>query len=177
MAWLGAQPPSTVIVASGSSIPDLDSFILVDAQGDVHAGGAKEQAWASSLARAYAAMEEQGHQVAAVELIPQWVEDDGTAWSPRDCRLVDLVRDRSTCERHRSLAEMDLQQHRTLAAGRQAARTAGVTPIRVRDVLCSDGCGTTHAEVGLYSDSAHLTPDGAAMLMPRFVELMSRPPR
>ena len=173
--WLATQPASTVVIASGSSIPDLDQYILVDAKGHVFASGSdKQDAWASSLERAYSTIEGQGHQVAAVELIPQWAEPDGSGWNPKDCRLVDVLRDRTGCERHVSLAEMDRRQHRTLAATREAAASAAVTSIEVRDVLCSrDRCGTSRDGVGLYSDSAHLTPAGADLLMGRFVEFMS----
>lgn len=179
LKWLSAQPDSTVIVASGSSIPDLDDYILVDADKDVYStGAAKERAWAASLERAYTAIEEQGHRVAAVELIPQWAEDDGSAWTPKDCRLIDVLRDRTDCERHLSRAAMDEQQRHTLAATRAAATAAGVATIEVRDILCADGeCGTSQGDVGLYSDSAHLTPAGADLLTSRFVELMSQPPR
>lgn len=141
-------------------------------------GAAKERAWAASLERAYTAIEEQGHRVAAVELIPQWAEDDGSAWTPKDCRLIDVLRDRTDCERHLSRAAMDEQQRHTLAATRTAATAAGVATIEVRDILCADGeCGTSQGDVGLYSDSAHLTPAGADLLTSRFVELMSQPPR
>ncbi len=176
LTWLSTQPRSTVIVASGSSIPDLEDYILVDAKSHKYEDGSdKQDAWAASLERAYEAIEEQGHQVAAVELIPQWAEPDGSAWTPKDCSLIDVLRDRTACERHLSLAAMDQRQRRTLAATREAAAAAAVTSIKVRDVLCArDLCGTTRDGVGLYSDSAHLTPAGADLLMGRFVEFMSQ---
>ncbi len=175
LAWLAEQPPSTVIVVSGSSIPDLDRFVLVDDAGTVYSGGAKKQAaWAASLERSYTAIQERGHHVVPVELIPQWAESDGTGWSPRSCRLVDLLRDRSSCEREESRAAMDREQEHSLAAATEAASAAGVTPLPVRDVLCPDElCGTIRRGIGLYSDSAHLNARGAEQLLPRFVELMS----
>ncbi len=179
LTWLSKQPKSVVIIASGSSIPDLEDFILVDAKSHKYEDGKdKQDAWAASLERAYKAIEEQGHKVAAVELIPQWAASDGSAWTPKDCSLIDVLRDRTDCERHLSLAAMDRQQRHTLAATREAATAAGVAVIDVRDVLCADDkCGTSRDGVGLYSDSAHLTPAGATMLRPRFIDFMSHPPR
>lgn len=180
IAWLEKQPPSTVIVASGSPAPDLKDFVLVGAHDREYSGGAaKQAAWTASLKRAYSAIEQAGHQVVAVELIPQWMDSDGSAWSPSNCRLVDLLSDAAGCHRHLSLDRMDRQQRRTLAAGRDAAAEAGATMIEVRDLLCPDKrCGTVSADgTGLYSDSAHLTPVGAALLQSRFSDLMSHPPR
>ncbi len=179
LTWLSKQPKSTVIVASGSSIPDLEDYILVDARHRKYEDGKdKQEAWAASLVRAYRAIEKLGHEVAAVELIPQWASADGSAWTPRDCRLIDVLRDRADCERHLSLAAMNRQQRHTLAATRQASTAAGVTVVGVRDILCPDDeCGTSREGVGLYSDSAHLTPAGANKLKPRFIDFMSHPPR
>lgn len=176
--WLGTQPASTVIVASGSSIPDLDDYILVDSKNRVYADDAdKQSAWEASLQRSYTAIEREGHRVAPVELIPQWRDPDGSSWSPKDCRLIELLRDRADCERRVARAEMDREQRHTLTAMREAAAAVGAEPIKVRDILCARGeCGTEKAGVGLYSDSAHLTPNGAAMIEQRFVELMTDPP-
>jgi peptidoglycan/LPS O-acetylase OafA/YrhL len=176
LAWLGRQPRSTVLVVSGSSIPDLDRFILVGPAGEKFVTGAqKRRAWAASLSRAYAAVQHRGHRVVPVELIPQWAESDGSGWSPRECQLVDLVRDPAKCERMRSRVEMDHQQRLTLSAMHAAAASAGVTPLAVRDTLCPDElCGTSRDGRGLYSDSAHLSADGAELLLPRFTRFMSR---
>ncbi|MDR7085708.1 peptidoglycan/LPS O-acetylase OafA/YrhL [Aeromicrobium panaciterrae] len=179
LKWLSTQPKSTVIVASGSSIPDLDDYILVDEKSRVYEDGAdKERAWASSLERSYKAIEAEGHTVVPVELIPQWSDPDGTSWSPKDCQLIDVLRDRTDCESHRSRTTMDKEQRHTLAAMSEAAAAVGATSIEVRDLLCAgEECGTSKDGVGLYSDSAHLTPAGADLVMSRFVELMSHPPR
>lgn len=179
IAWLRAQPPSRVVIASGASTPDFSEFILVDEKRRVFATGSdKQNAWAQSLERAYTTIQAQGHRVAAVELIPQWVEPDNTGWSPRDCRLVDVLRDRTDCERRVSLADMNERQRRTLAAASEAANATGVSTIAVRDSLCpKDECGTSRNGVGLYSDSAHLTPAGADLVLSRFAEFMSHPPR
>ncbi|WP_332644792.1 acyltransferase family protein [Aeromicrobium sp.] len=178
LKWLAAQPKSTVMVASGSSIPDLDDFILVDSRSRVYEGGAdKSRAWEASLQRSYSAIEGEGHHVAPVELIPQWRDPDGSSWSPKECRLVEVLRDRADCARRVTRAEMDREQRHTLTAMRGAAAAVGATPVEVRDILCAGGeCGTEQGDVGLYSDSAHLTPAGAALIKQRFAELMAHPP-
>ncbi len=170
MEWLGEQPPSTVVVASGGVAVDTKGYTMQLADGSiVRPSAARGAALQASLERSYAAVRERGHSVVQVELAPHF------AWWPSNCSLLEMLRDGTpSCGETSTRAEADDFERYSLAAERAASSAANVPVIAIRDLLCPEAvCRTNVGNRWIYEDGTHLSYDAALGLLPTFSAVLS----
>jgi peptidoglycan/LPS O-acetylase OafA/YrhL len=171
--YLVAQAPGTVVISNSNVYWSLDEFSAgLDADSLTNDTETKRALYRTSMERLVRTLEDAGHQVLAMQTVPNWATDP--TWEPLRCSIGDITGGDCRAEQPRSDTEQQQAIERDLT--RAAVEAAGGQVIEPRDALCPDGtCRTEMNGTVVYRDFNHLSRSGSALLAPLFVAAISDP--
>ena len=168
--WLDAQPPSTVVLSSSDRIWVTPGFTL---QPSGLKGNSPEgtNILDEALTKTVKRIQEAGHTVVLVQVVPHWTGKGRAEWDPSACTTIDIVNER--CQQSMPVEEA-LASH---AASRNAIETTaaetGAIVVDLMERMCPAGvCSTRQGDLFVYRDATHITPEMSALLAPDFVAVL-----
>ena len=127
----------------------------------------------ASLSAMVTRLQRAGHQVALVQAIPHWSQQN--RWDPVDCSAASLVLVRGGCDATVSLVSSEQQDGATRAAIASLAEAAGVGVIDPGPTMCPSGtCSVRGPGFIRLSDSGHISAPQSRALAPLFADVIGR---
>ena len=171
IAWLKTQPPSTVLLSSSDRIWTTPGFTL---QPSGVKGNSPEgtQLLQAGLEKAVREIQDAGHQVVLVQVVPHWTgKGGGAAWDPTACTTFDILN--GACQASMTIAEAEQQHADSRAAISAVAAATGASVLDLLERMCPAGvCSTMQGDTFAYRDATHITPQMSALLTPDFVAVL-----
>ena len=171
--WLDTQPPSTVVLSSSDRIWTSPGFTLLPSgvKGNTTEGRAiLDEALISTVKR----IQEAGHTVVLVQVVPHWTDKGRAEWDPTACTTFDIVN--GNCQRSTTIEEAKKSHAASREAIDAAAAATGATVLDLMERMCPEGtCSTMRGDLFVYRDSTHITPEMSALLAPDFVAVLRTP--
>jgi len=133
----------------------------------------KLQQWRVAMSAMVTRLQRAGHQVALVQAIPHWSQQN--RWDPVDCSAASLVLVRGGCDATVSLVSSEQQDGATRAAIASLAEAAGVGVIDPGPTMCPSGtCSVRGPGFIRLSDSGHISAPQSRALAPLFADVIGR---